>query len=78
MLYDRNPTHQIVLDDTRYRPMTSEDTVTSLEPCDRTYLKQRHYVARTKPHGLFLQSADILSGWEQMEASEWMEHLCQA
>jgi len=75
MLYDRNHTHQIVLDDTRYRPMTTMDTTAELAQCDYSYLKQRHYVARTMSHGLFVQSADMSPGWERMEALAWMEQL---
>lgn len=75
MLYDRNPTHALVLDDTAYRAMTPADADAPLAECDYAYLKQRHYVARTKAAGLSVSSEALLPGWEQMDAKAWMAKL---
>lgn len=72
MLYDRNLTHRLVLDDTHYRPMIAGEATVPLAECDRAYLKQRHYVARTVPAGLSVATTDLLDGW--VEASAWTDN----
>lgn len=75
MLYDRNPTHRLVLEDTQYRPMIDADATAELAPCDYAYLKQRQYVARTRPAGLAVATEPFFDGWERLAESAWMEKL---
>lgn len=75
MLYDRNLTHNLVLDDTRYRPMVAGEQDAVLTPCDLAYLKQRHYVARTTPCGLTQATEALANGWERLADLAWMDRL---
>lgn len=74
-IYDRNLTHGLVLEGTAYRPLVDADTFSELTIVDYVYLKQMHYVARSKAQGMFIATDPMLKGWVRMESLAWMESI---